>query len=205
MPRRASDCSNVEALIFVEGETDLELFRIAFPRYLKSFERTTFNMKGNVNACGKILDRTDAYLARNRSTKVRILCFVDRESVNGSPPLKRTHIIEALNAHPDIKAYVLSVDVFVATKMIESWFFHDIDGIYKFLRTPLTQRKPHKYSNVKKFGWMDLSKLFKECGGGKRYMKGKRVKHFVESLDIDRIYTECDELRTALEKINRYY
>ncbi len=194
---------NIDALIFVEGDTEEEFYKLLLPCYLNSFRRRLFNLKGNFNIHGKILDKASSYISGHSSTQVRIYCFVDRESINGLPPLYVSRLKALIKKDPIITEKVLSVDRVLATQMFESWLFYEIEGIYRFLRTKRSKRKPNKYRNTKNFNCHDLSKLFKECGDGKEYIKGSRSRNFIEHLDLEKIYDKCDELRKGIEKMNK--
>lgn len=105
--------------------------------------------------------------------------------------------------NPEFGNRVLSVDTIIATTMIESWFFYDIEGIYKFLRVPRARRNPKKYKPPEKFTHIDLSTLFKQ--NGKSYIKGERCAGFINALDLKKIYLNCQELKSGLDKINRRF
>lgn len=97
------------------------------------------------------------------------------------------------------KKEVLSIESTIATPMIESWFFHDIEGIYKFLRVPYSQRNPNKYKTVEKYDADDLSKLFRRYN--KVYIKGKKCSYSIDNLDIGKIYMNCGDLKEGIDSI----
>ena len=94
---------------------------------------------------------------------------------------------------------VRGVGSIIATQMIESWFFHDLEGIYNFLRVPKSQRKRNAFRPVEKYRGRDLKMLFQ--AHGKAYAEGERAKHFIESLDIVKIYNGAKALRLGVEAI----
>jgi hypothetical protein len=96
---------------------------------------------------------------------------------------------------------ILSVDVVIATQMIESWFFHDIEGIFRFLQVPNRERNPARFRTAAKFTDVDLAHLFYRYG--KSYIKGKRVKNFIQSLDIAKILNRCNELGKGIDLIKK--
>ena len=84
--------------------------------------------------------------------------------------------------------------------MLESLFFIDIDGIYKFVRAKKSLRKPSKYRNYRKLTHCDLSAVFKQFGH--EYHKGVRCKGLVAALDLEKIAT-ANELRLLIRCIQR--
>lgn len=189
------------ALINVEGETDEIFYQKIAKKYLGNVPRRISNLRGNYNIHGKIFDKTLQYLLNNQDKQVRVYCCVDRENRYQNPPLNKKILEEKFFTDKDFKGNVLSVDVIIATQMIESWFFYDMDGIYKFLRVPVKERKPKKFNPVEKLTSYDLSHLFKRYG--KVYIKGKKCGYFIESLDIDKIYKKCNDLKNGINLILR--
>jgi hypothetical protein len=189
------------ALIFVEGDTEEEFFKKLFVKYLGGMQRKTVNLNGNFNIYNKILDKTLFIIKDRRSIMVRIFCFIDRESTDHNPPLSISILRRRVKDTPELRKRVLSADLILATQMIESWFFHDIEGIYKFLKAPRHERTPNKYRPVKRFSANDLSHLFTRYG--KVYIKRKKGHNFVNHLDIDKIFNACGELKQGINLILR--
>jgi hypothetical protein len=131
---------------------------------------------------------------------VRIYCCIDRESRDQNPPVDINYLAKTFDIGSR-KCCVLSVDKIIATQMIESWFFHDMDGIYKFLSTPHSKRKYHKFKTPEKLTHIDLANLF--IRSGKIYIKGKRCQNFINHLNIDKIYKACEELQEGIRLIAR--
>lgn len=187
------------ALIYVEGDTEEEFFKKLFVKYLRGMPRKTINLNGNFSIYNKILDKTLFIIRNKRSIMVRIFCFIDRESRDHNPPLSISILRRRIKDTPELKKRVLSADLILATQMIESWFFHDIEGIYKFLKTPRHERTPNKYRPVERFSANDLSRLFTRYR--KVYIKGKKGHNFANHLDIDKIFNACDELKRGINLI----
>lgn len=187
------------ALIFVEGDTEVEFYKVVFTKYMDGIAKKSFNLNGNYNIYGKIIDKTVHYLTNNPGTLVRIYCFIDRESRYHNPPLDENTLISKFESDNFLNDKILSLNVILATQMIESWFFYDIEGIYRFLRTPKKDRCPKKYKVIEKLNSYDLSKLFSRYGN--IYIKGKRCKFFIDHLDIEKIFKNCTELRNGIELI----
>ncbi|MCE5210417.1 MAG: DUF4276 family protein [Deltaproteobacteria bacterium] len=193
----------VTALIFIEGDTEEEFYKIVCDKYLGGLTKKVMNLNGNFNIDSKILDKTFSFLDKHPENFVRIFCCIDRESRDHNPPINISHIVETFKNKSKKQCRVLSVKKIIATQMIESWFFYDMDGIYKFLSTPHSQRKHHKFRPPEKFTHIDLSNLFKRYD--KIYIKGKRCQNFVNHLDIEKIYRDCQELQKGIELISKLH
>jgi hypothetical protein len=188
------------ALFFVEGDTEEEFYSKLFKDYLFGIPKSVVNLKGIHNIHRKVLGKTEAFLYRHKYKVIRVYCCIDRESRDHNPPLD----IETLRvSFKEIRGFkrVLSADAIIATQMLESWFFHDMEGIYKFLRVPNKERNPTKFSPPEKFTYIHLAKLFERYG--RTYIKGHKCANLISNLDIDEIYKKCRELREGLELIKR--
>jgi hypothetical protein len=188
------------ALFFVEGDTEEEFYSKLFKDYLFGIPKSVVNLKGIHNIHRKVLGKTEAFLYRHKYKVIRVYCCIDRESRDHNPPLD----IETLRvSFKEIRGFkrVLSADAVIATQMLESWFFHDMEGIYKFLRVPNKERNPTKYSPPEKFTHIHLAKLFERYG--RAYIKGHKCANLISNLDIEEIYKKCRELREGLELIKR--
>jgi hypothetical protein len=192
--------AELTALIFVEGDTEEEFYQVVCDKYLKGVRKKVWNLSGNFNIHTKVLDKTFSFLDKHRKSLVRVYCCIDRESRDHNPPIDIDFLVSTFGKYPE-KRRVLSVDKIIATQMIESWFFHDIEGIYRFLSTPKSARKNQKFQLVKKLTHIDLANLFKRSG--KAYIKGKRSHNFINHLDIEKIFTACEELQKGVHLISR--
>jgi hypothetical protein len=94
---------------------------------------------------------------------------------------------------------ILSVDAILADPDIESWFFYDIEGIYKLLGVRKSQRSTKKYRNPNNLCKKDLQQLFRRFD--KLYLPGRRATHLINSLDIKKIVCNCKELREGIQLI----
>ncbi len=188
------------ALFFVEGDTEEEFYSILFKDYLPAIPKSVINLKGIYNIHRKVLGKTEAFLHRHNDKVIRVYCCIDRESREHNPPLDIEELRTSFKANKGFKR-VLSADAIIATQMLESWFFHDMEGIYKFLRVPNKERNPTKFSPPEKFTHIHLAKLFERYG--KTYIKGHKCANFISNINIDDIYKKCRELRDGLELIKR--
>lgn len=186
------------ALIFVEGDTEEEFYTKLAKLYLSGISKTIINLHGIYNVHRKILGKTEAFLHRHSDKYVRIYSCIDRESRDHNPPLDIVDLRLTLKEQRDFNR-VLSADAIIATQMIESWFFYDIEGIYKFLKVPRGLKNLTKYKPPEKFTHLDLSKLFARFG--KTYIKGRKCANFINQLDLRKIYENCSELSVGLNLI----
>jgi hypothetical protein len=129
--------------------------------------------------------------------KLDVFIAYDREGKRTEPA--RLNKTEILNKAGDKR--LRTVHEIIATQMLESWLFIDIDGIYKFLRVQQSKRNPKKYEHHENFGHEDLDKLFRQHDSKKRYYKGVRTLNFIENLDLIKIYKNCIDLETGMDKL----
>ncbi|MFH1653032.1 MAG: DUF4276 family protein [Pseudomonadota bacterium] len=175
------------ALIMVEGDTEILFYRRSKEVFFNSKASKIINLKGNWNINKKILNRTEAFARDHKDTLFSIVICIDKESRFGLAPIDMQYIKEELSCYDNInKDEIL---LFEAVQDIESWFFHDIDGIYEFLRISKAKRKPEKYIPVEKLNNRDLSRLYKQAD--KDYRKGDASKHFVDSLNLKKIRSKA--------------
>lgn len=184
------------SVLLVEGPTDVIFYNEIKRLYLKS--TTIEHIGGNFNINNKVLDRiTNKYSDR----PVRVYCCVDRESRYGQVPgfdldLIRKDIVSKSLGN------ILSVDSIVAIQMLESWFFYDVPGIYKYLKTPKAKRTVKKFKPPEKNDWKVLNRLYKQYGKT-RYSKGVKAEGLVKCLDIPEIYDSCQALKSGVDLINK--
>jgi len=183
------------ALIFVEGDTEKEFYTKLAESYLHGISKAIINLHGIYNVHRNVLGKTEAFLHQHSDVTVRIYCCIDRESRDYNPPLDIDDLRSTLKEQRDFSR-VLSADAIIATQMIESWFFYDIEGVYKFLKVPRNLRSSTKFTPPEKFTHLDLSKLFARFG--KTYIKGRKCANFINNLDLGKIYGSCNELTIGL-------
>ncbi len=174
----------------VEGFTE-DLF---YHRVKDLFHRRTpakiINLEGNWNINQKVLDEFENYQRKNPEKKFRVFIAIDRESRTGFAPINMATIREELCASGLVRHKDLVL--FEAIQDIESWFFHDVEGIFRFLRLEQKHRVPGKYTPVESLNNRDMSKLFELAD--KDYRKGFASKNFIDNLDINLILARCPVL-----------
>jgi hypothetical protein len=183
------------SLLLVEGPTEVVFYEKIKELFLKSTKIE--HLEGNFNINKKVLQKT---LNKNSDRLVRVYCCVDRESRYGKVPGLDLKLIRNTVVKKN-RNNVLSVDRIIATKMLESWFFYDMPGIYKYLKTPRAKRTIDKFMPPEKNDWRVLDRLYKQ-NGKLHYMKGFKAEGIVKSLDIPKIYNSCKELKDGVDLIN---
>ncbi len=144
-------------LVMVEGDTEVLFYNQIKSIYFQKYRVKIINLEGNWNIDKKILDKSSAYLVDHPGIEFVICICIDRDSRSGKAPINMELIINELNCYPNI--HQKNIRLYEAVKDIESWFFHDVEGIYKFLHLPqkgLTKSVLQKYKPVEKLNHQDL-------------------------------------------------
>lgn len=187
------------AVFFLEGYSEEVFYKRILTMYLDGIPKVVINVKGLYNIHKNVLGKSIELLRRKPGCNIRIYCCIDRESRDRAPELDIDLLKKDISNQNELKGKVLSAEIIVATQMLESWFFYDIDGIYKYLKTPKANRNPGKFRPIEKTKWQDLYRLFADAG--KLYMKGLNSDSFVDHLDLAKIYNNCNELRDGIERV----
>jgi hypothetical protein len=184
------------ALILLEGDTEEEFYdkvaREKFPRQRKSFK----NIRGNYNINSKIVNASIQFSRHNPEDKFDVYVCIDKERLD-NPSYNHSLVLSKLCNLPNFG----ELFPVIAVLMIESLFFIDIDGIYKFLRTKKSLRNPQKYILFRKLTHRDLSHLFKQSNHF--YLKGSKCNNFVNSLDVSKIVSKARELSSMIATVLR--
>lgn len=196
----AKTAKNSNSVLFLyEGETEHEFYKKIFA--LTGTERqlriAKSNLKGVYSLNQKVKSKIQTYLG-NASfydcNNIHVIVAYDREGDRATEPsLGITALEKEFIAK---KSRIKSINQIVATQDLESWFFHDMPGIFKYLSVPVKDRKPEKHSNVDATNNRILSKMFH--AHGEHYQKGKRVEGFIDSLDLQKIIGEVNELQELI-------
>jgi hypothetical protein len=190
------------SLLLVEGETDEIFYKQVKTKLLTDYRCSIVkNLGGNYNINARVIERIDNYLQQHQDEKIRVYCCLDRESRYGQVPEFDIKRIKKYIKDENIRS-VLSIDLIRATQQIESWFFYDVERIYGFLRVPRAQRKPRAFNPPEKFCYMDLQRLFERYG--ETYNKGKKAANFINHLNIEKIVSNCKELREGVQLIQSH-
>ena len=187
------------SLLILEGDTEAIFYSIIRDEFLTGLRIELRNMKGQGNVNIDVFAEIFKYTYNNSTDLVRAYCCVDTERQNQSAtPLDLCFVREQIPTRAEM-ANVLSVDGILADPEIESWFFYDIEGIYKFLKARKSQRTLSKYANPKSLCKQDLQALFRRWN--KAYIPGRKAEPFIRSLDIAKIVGSCKELADGIERI----
>ncbi|KPL23487.1 MAG: hypothetical protein AMJ75_05940 [Phycisphaerae bacterium SM1_79] len=191
-------CDRPVSLLVLEGDTEGVFYPIVRDKYLRGVRAELRNLKGRGNVNKDVLSEIYKYTYNNRSDLVRAYCCVDTERQKQSAtPFDLDFVREQVRIRQ--MARVLSLDAILGDPDIESWFFYDIDGIYKSLCAKKSQRSTKKYRNPQNFSKKDLQQLFRRFD--KVYLPGGRAAHFINRLDIERIVCNCKELQEGIQLI----
>jgi len=186
------------SLLLVEGETDKLFYKRIKNEFFTGSRVTTQNLYGLFNINKKIINRIVEYSKRHEDERIRVYCCLDRESRDDKVPEFDIKKITKYVKDENIRK-IQSINSIIATQQIESWFLYDIDGIYKFLKVPVSKRNPKSFQPPGKFVYKHLQRLFERYN--RTYTKGKRTENFINQLDIKKIVSNCKELREGIELI----
>jgi len=186
------------SLLILEGDTE-EIF---YPRvrdlFLKDIRLKLIPIKGQRNINAQVMAKLFGFARENHTDNCRAYCCIDAESNKKFATSLNLTLIRNQIRQRNIKQ-VLSVNAVLAVPEIESWFFYDIEGIYKHLRAPQHQCNIKKYSLPKNFGKKELQRLFEQFK--LNYLPGKRAENFINHLDIEKIVNKCESLKRDIERI----
>ncbi len=186
------------ALFFVEGDSEEVFYRKLFTKRLNGIAKVIKNVEGLYNIQKTVIGKSIEFSRKHPGSYIRIYCCIDRESRDRAPEIDIDELKKTILSEKSLKK-VLSADLIVATQMLESWFFYDIEGIYKYLKIPVKHRNTTKYLPIEKNRWQDLSKLFEQAD--KIYLKGQKSENFIDNLDLDKIYNRCAELQAGINLV----
>lgn len=183
------------SLLILEGYTEQIFYSIVRDKFLKGIRIKLRNIKGQGNINREILSEVYKYTYNNSDKLVRVYCCMDTHKNKLTATPFELELIREKTIERKMNQ-VLSIEAILAKPEIESWFFYDIKGIYRFLRVRRTKRNEKKYNNPYKFGKLALQQLFERFN--EEYMPGKRATHFISCLDMNRIVSGCKELREGI-------
>ncbi len=176
-------------LMMVEGDTEIIFYALLKEKNFKGARTKPINLEGNWNIEMKVLEEASRHAESHPNVDFTIAICIDRESRSGKAPIRLDVVRESLVEYKNIG----DIHLFEAIQDIECWLFHDVEGIFEFIRLPRAKRDPAKYKPVEKLNHRALSGLFETMD--KEYRKGKTSRHFLESLDLDKILAGSTVLR----------
>ena len=192
------------AILFLyEGDTEGGFYDRLFELYglTRQVQIKKKCINGIYNINQKVADKIYGYLENAKNDHVKYLTvFVayDREQARGEIDSRiNIGLIIKQTADKRLKA----IHEIIATQMLESWFFIDIDGIYSYLKMPASQREPHKYSNHEKYTADNLDELFKQKDKRSKYYKGAGCIDLIKHLDLMKIHDNCPDLKKGIDKL----
>ena len=193
--RNAKNSNKPVSLLILEGYTENIYYPILRDNFLKNIRIELRNIKGQGNINKDILSEIYKYVYNNPKDLVRTYCCVDSEKQKRTATPLDLNLVREYIRNRKLN-HVLSVDSILADPDIESWFFCDVEGIYKFLGAKKSRRNIKKYQDHSKFGKKELKKLFHMFG--KEYIPGRRAEFFISQLDVVKIVSKCKELSDGI-------
>ena len=200
----AKKVKNSNSILFLyEGETEAEFYGKVFERYVpqRTIRINKANLNGVYNLDQKIRAKVSTYLINEKyldCDAIHVFIAIDRDGTRNVAPAIS---IDTLNKEfLGKRSRVKSINPVVATQDLESWFYHDMPGIYKFLSVPASERRHNIYPNVDATHNRILSQLFHRYQ--KHYQKGRRAEGFIDALDIAKIVENVPELQEMIAQMN---
>lgn len=195
-----AEVKNTNSVLFLyEGDTEAEFYKRVFDIYVpsRSIRITRANLNGVYSLEGKVENKIKSYLVNpsfRDCENIHVIIAYDREGERHVNPLLDLKSLK--KQFLTKKARIKTINQVVATQDLESWFFHDMSGIYAYLRASKKQRIHTVYPNVEKAHNRILSDLFHKHD--KHYQKGKRAEGFIEALNLEKIVDSVSELQELI-------
>lgn len=194
---------NAHSILFLyEGDTEGEFYNKFFDINIpsRSIRISRANLHGVYSLDMKVENKINSYLDSVKfkdCNKIHIYVAYDREGERAKSP--GLNIDNLRKKFVRTKSRIKSINHIVATQDLESWFFHDMEGVYKYLRVPVAERRIKIHPNVDSTNNKILSALFHKYN--KHYQKGKRAEGFIDSLNIDTIRDNVSELKDFVTSV----
>ena len=189
-------------VVFVEGETEVEFYEAMLQHLKKQCQNRKYpfdnvlppkNMKGIGSFKDRVVRKFEKQILRTYpDTRFTVVLAYDTDVFEfaDKPPVDWKEVDRAL-----IKAGAAQVIHLPARRTIEDWFLLDEEGVKGYLHLPKsTQLKGNT-------GLKKLEFAFKKSN--KVYVKGTKVKGFVEALDISLIASKlCENLQPLCKALS---
>lgn len=184
------------AMFLLEGDTEEALYKAIFDRFLDiRIPRKYKNLESGSGINRSVAKNLEYYLKCNADKTVYCYVLIDREGPRSKiPEFDGEAILSALKCKRLVR-----VEKIEAIQMIESWFFHDIEGICDYIGLKFSKNLQRKYDNTEQLTRKDLADLFRKGTKILYYKKGD--KSFLMSLNLDKIYQKSKELKGGISMI----
>ncbi|MEH3114418.1 hypothetical protein [Pedobacter terrae] len=154
----AKDKNEHSILFLFEGDTEGEFYQKFFNLNIppRSVRINKGNLHGVYSLSIKVENKIQAYLTNkdyDDFKSIHVIVAYDREGIRSKQPL--LDISGLRKKFISKKSRIKSINHIVATQDLESWFYHDIEGIYKYLKVPTNERK-YKFSQMLRVCITDL-------------------------------------------------
>lgn len=187
---------NAHSILFLyEGDTEKEFYNKILTQNLppRSIRIERGNLHGVYSLDIKVENKINSYLDSEKykdCKNIHVFVAYDREGIRTKKSALNISLLQ--KKFITKKSRVKSINEVIATQDLESWFFYDLEGIYRYLRVPVSERNIDKYSNPEKMHNRILSALFHKHN--KHYQKGKKAEGFIDYLDLNLIRDSVVEL-----------
>lgn len=194
---------NLNSILFLfEGDTEFEFYKKLLESKLpsRSIQLHWGNLRGVDNITQKALGKIHSFLDNKKykdEKSIHVYIAFDREGERHIPSRLNCQLLR----HKLIakKSRIASITEIIATQDLESWFFYDIKGLYKFLNIPKTKQNFSLFKNPEQLNNVHLSHLFHK--NGKHYQKGTKTAGLIDKLNLELIYDNIEDLQKAIEAI----
>ncbi len=189
------------AYFIFEGYTEDIFYKSVLDRYLaRGIQRKYKNLETGCGINRAVASYLYDFIKSNAGKVIYCYVFIDREGPRSKIPEFNGKAIEKELVRLMGNISLNRIAKIEAVQMIESWFFHDLQGICRHVGLACTKSLQKTYVNPERLNSTDLSKLFYK-GKKNRYYKKGDLK-FLSKLDINKIYSGCKDLRDGIQMIN---
>ena len=187
-------------ILICEGKTEMQFYKRWFRHFFGNLNLgyKPIDIEGGISEA-KIVSKVKGYLESKRITgSVFLVVAIDREGGAHKPdPIEIADLRKQMASCTNVN----EIEVCIATKTIESWFFHDFETIVSFLKIKESKTLKKKYNNPESIDHIDLSALFTKSG--RFYIKGEE-NELVEIVDVDLIHSKVSELQALKKNVEAF-
>lgn len=200
MAKKNEQLSSVAYFLY-EGDTEEEFYKSIMEKFVRrDIKRYYKNLDGGSGINKEVIRHVSWFLQEHKDVKVFVYVFIDREGLRSHIPEFNNEVILGELAKYHKSKSLGCIEKIEAIRMIESWFFYDLDSICNYIGLICSKTLKSRYCTPEKFCNRDLSELFNKGSKGLRYKKGD--KGFLRRLNIDIIYSKFKELKEGIERVN---
>ncbi len=127
----------------------------------EQYKKNYGDLKGVYNLSAKVKRKIESYLLHGSyltCKHIHVFIAYDLEETRENESELDIKSLKKEFITPESR--IKSINEIVATQDLESWFFHDLEGIYKYLKVPKSKRNMTAYNNIEATNNRILSSLF---------------------------------------------